>query len=36
MTLRGIIDYLTINGKVQGIEDVLEDIPEEELQKGNI
>lgn len=34
MTLRSIIDYVSAHGKVQGAEDVLENIPEEELQNG--
>jgi len=31
MTLRSVIDYLTSNGKVKGVEDVIENIPEEDL-----
>lgn len=36
MTLRSIIDYLTANGKVKGVENVIENIPEEDLQNGKI
>ncbi|MFA6047434.1 MAG: hypothetical protein WCV59_01670 [Parcubacteria group bacterium] len=36
MTARSIIDYLTANGKVQGVEDVIDGIPEEDLQNGNL
>jgi hypothetical protein len=36
MTTRSIIDYLTTNGKVNGVEDVIENIPEEDLQNGNL